>query len=65
MKANEHFARELEDIIMHLKNSQRRPPGFAKSIKYAEGVLSDWETEPALGLEAARQDLHTMMQGHA
>ncbi len=65
LESNEHFARELEDIIMHLKNSQRRPPGFAKSIKHAKGVLSAWETASALSLEATRQDLHIMMRGRA
>ncbi len=75
VKDHEYFARNLEDVIMHLKNSQRRPPGFAESIRYAEGVLASWKAGEALGkeswyttglgLEAARQEVHIMMQGLA
>ncbi len=65
----EHVVREMEDIIAHLKRSQKRPVGFDESLEYAEGVLDGiWTYEGAdkgLHLETARQDLHTMMQGRA
>ena len=65
LRDRERFAHGMEDVIFYLKRSRKRPKGFDESIEYAEGVIGSWETEPVIGLEAARQDLHTMMQGYA